>query len=327
MLWVTFILLLALMSLIILWPIYASEEKINKKFILILVPSLVITLYIYSIIGNPDIETITQDNTANDMVEALAERLEKFPGDIQEWRMLGRSSIVTENYQQAADAYRRVLEIQEFPESGSFSDLAESLLFLNNGNFSEEIVSLFDNALHIYPDNPKALFYGGLIASSFNDQELAVSRWQRLLNSSPPEDITNILLSKIAEWRGNETIVSFTDEDIKIPLKVSLKKNINIMFKHDTNLFIIARDPDNPRPPIAVIRRKTSELPLDIILSNDNVMIPGTTLTNFNQLEIIARTSDGNNPVAESGDWYGSIIISSENFLKGFNIVIEQQIP
>ena len=99
------------------------------------------------------------------------------------------------------------------------------------------------------------------------------------------------------------------------------------MFKHNTNLFIIARDPDNPRPPIAVIRRKTSELPLDIILSNDNVMIPGTTLTNFNQLEIIARTSDGNNPVAESGDWYGSIIICTESFLKDFNIVIEQQIP
>ena len=56
-------------------------------------------------------------------------------------------------------------------------------------------------------------------------------------------------------------------------------------------------------------------------------MIPGTTLTNFNQLEIIARTSDGNNPVAESGDWYGSIIISTESFLKDFNIVIEQQIP
>ena len=327
MLWGAFILLLALMSLIILWPIYASEKKINKKSILILTPSLVITLYIYSIIGNPDIETVTQNKTANDMVEVLAERLEKFPGDIQGWKMLGRSSIVTENYKQAADAYRRVLEIQEFPESESYSDLAESLWFLNNGNFSEEIVSLFDNALRIYPDNPKALFYGGIIASSFNDQELAAARWQRLLNSSPPDDIKNILLSKIAEWRGDEAIVSLADEDIKIPLKVSLKKNINVMFEHNTNLFIIARDPDNPRPPIAVIRKKTSELPLDIILSNDNVMIPGTTLTNFNQLEIIARTSVGNNPIAESGDWYGSIIISTENFLKDFNIVIDQQIP
>ena len=327
MLWGAFILLLALMSLIILWPIYASEKKINKKSILILTPSLVITLYIYSIIGNPDIETVTQNKTANDMVEVLAERLEKFPGDIQGWKMLGRSSIVTENYKQAADAYRRVLEIQEFPESESYSDLAESLWFLNNGNFSEEIVSLFDNALRIYPDNPKALFYGGIIASSFNDQKLAAARWQRLLNSSPPDDIKNILLSKIAEWRGDEAIVSLADEDIKIPLKVSLKKNINVMFEHNTNLFIIARDPDNPRPPIAVIRKKTSELPLDIILSNDNVMIPGTTLTNFNQLEIIARTSVGNNPIAESGDWYGSIIISTENFLKDFNIVIDQQIP
>ena len=315
------------MSLIILWPIYASEKKINKKSILILIPSLVITIYIYSIIGNPDIETVTQNNTANDLVEALAERLEKSPDDIQGWRMLGRSSIATENYKQAADAYRRVLEIQEFPESESYSDLAESLLFLNNGNFSEEIISSFDNALRIYPDNPKALFYGGIIASSFNDQELAVSRWQRLLNSSPPDDIKNILLSKIAEWRGDGAIVSLIDKDIKIPLKVSFKKNINIMFEHDTNLFIIARDPDNPRPPIAVIRKKTSELPLDIILSNDNVMIPGTTLTNFNQLEIIARTSDGNNPIAESGDWYGSIIISTENFIKDFNIVIDQQIP
>ena len=327
MLWGTFILLLALMSLIILWPIYASEKKINKKSILILIPSLVITLYIYSIIGHPDIETVTQNNTANDLIEALAERLEESPDDIQGWRMLGRSSIATENYKQAADAYRRVLEIQEFPESESYSDLAESLLFLNNGNFSEEIISLFDNALRIYPDNPKALFYGGIIASSFNDQELAVARWQRLLNSSPPDDIKNILLSKIAEWRGDGAIVSLVDKNIKISLKVSFKKNINIMFEHDTNLFIIARDPDNPRPPIAVIRKKTSELPLDIILSNDNVMIPGTTLTNFNQLEIIARTSDGNNPIAESGDWYGSIIISTENFIKDFNIVIDQQIP
>ena len=37
------------------------------------------TLYIYSIIGHPDIETVTQNNTANDLIEALAERLEESP--------------------------------------------------------------------------------------------------------------------------------------------------------------------------------------------------------------------------------------------------------
>ena len=77
----------------------------------------------------------------------------------------------------------------------------------------------------------------------------------------------------------------------------------------DASIFIIARDPAQPSPPIAVTRRALSELPFAVELGDQESMIPGRNLSAFAEFEMIARVSVSGNPIAQAGDWFGSTIV------------------
>jgi len=44
-------------------------------------------------------------------------------------------------------------------------------------------------------------------------------------------------------------------------------------------------------------------------LGNEDSMIPGRELSNFQEFELVARVSLSGSPAAQPGDWYGSMIV------------------
>ena len=82
------------------------------------------------------------------------------------------------------------------------------------------------------------------------------------------------------------------------------------MFAAEATVFLIARDPAVPVPPIAAARRRLSELPAYVELGDRESMVPGRELSNFAEFELIARVSLSGQPGAQPGDWYGSIIVT-----------------
>ena len=74
-------------------------------------------------------------------------------------------------------------------------------------------------------------------------------------------------------------------------------------------LYIIARDPLKPSPPIAVIRKEV----LSGITTMDNsaIMIPGVRLSNFETIEFIARISLSGEPLDRNGNYLDAKIIST----------------
>ena len=94
----------------------------------------------------------------------------------------------------------------------------------------------------------------------------------------------------------------------------------------EATVFIIARDPAQPSPPIAVARRLLSDLPDVVRLGDGDSMIPGRALSGFPEIELVARVSVSGQPVAQSGDWFGSEIVKpSEN--DAVTLSIAQQVP
>ena len=94
----------------------------------------------------------------------------------------------------------------------------------------------------------------------------------------------------------------------------------------EATVFVIARDPAQPSPPIAVTRRLLSELPGIVELGDADSMIPGRTLSAFPEVEVIARVSLSGQPVAQSGDWFGSQIVKpAEN--NNVTLSIAEQVP
>ena len=111
-----------------------------------------------------------------------------------------------------------------------------------------------------------------------------------------------------------------------VAVKVSLGPDAAASVSPDATVFIIARDPAQPSPPIAAARRIVSELPAEVSLSDADSMVPGRLLSAFERLEIVARVSRSGEPMARPGDWYGEHTISGRGAAP-VEIVIERQVP
>jgi cytochrome c-type biogenesis protein CcmH len=73
------------------------------------------------------------------------------------------------------------------------------------------------------------------------------------------------------------------------------------------------------------VRRRVSELPAVVALSDSDAMVPGRLLSGFPELEIVARVSMSGQPVAQAGDWYGEIVMRPSE-TNEISIVIDREV-
>jgi len=333
--------LLAFMSLVAIgfavWPLYTNGTGFSPLVgaAIVLVVALSAGLYNYQ--GSPAQPSGSGGlQEMDDAVAALAQRLESNPNDINGWKMLGRSYMTIGNYSGAVQAFEKAVALESAQDAQSLVSLGEARLAQSGAGISGEIASLFENALAIDPNNPQGLFYGGIGAFNRNNVELAADRWEQLLELNPPDEIQGILQQRIAEWRGLEAppaqamvqepaqeqapqsapepaeVVALPDA--VVTARLSLGDAALQALPAEATIFIIARDPSQPGPPIAVSRRRLSELPVTIGLGDRESMVAGRSLSAFAEFELLARVSLSGQPTAQPGDWYGSqIVVPAEN--------------
>ena len=331
MLWIAFGIMLLVAALVVAWPLYREEQRLTGRSALTIVSVLALSAGIYSEIGRPDAQVGADEaGSISAMVESLARRLEGDTGDVKGWKMLGRSYAQLKRYSEAASAFQQAAELEGYTDGQTLVDFGVALM-MNDGNaLHGHAGELFENALAIAPNNPQALFYGGIAAVDRGEPLVAADRWETLLASSPPPDIEGILRQRIAEWRGvGVTMPPTTTESaggIELTINVQMDTAASQSIDPDATVFVIARDPAQPAPPVAVVRRRASELPFDVTLSDDNSMIPGRILSNFSNLELIVRASASGQPMAQPGDWFGSQIIDIST-TRSLSIIISRQVP
>ncbi len=331
MLWITFGIMLLAAALVVAWPLYREERRLTGRSAIAIVSVLALSAGIYSEIGRPDASVVVgEENSVDEMVESLARRLETDMDDVKGWKMLARSYAQLKRYAEATSAYQHVAELENYTDGQTLVDFGEAMMMNDGSALQGQAGELFENALAIAPGNPKALFYGGIAAVDRGEPLVAADRWETLLATSPPPDIEGILRQRIAEWRGIETSVALPIADpatvVELTISVQMDDAASRAISPDATVFVIARDPAQPAPPVAVVRRRASELPFDVILNDANAMIPGRVLSNFSNLELIVRASASGQPIAQSGDWFGSQIVDTRT-TRSLDIIISRQVP
>ncbi len=314
--------------LVIALPLYRQQRRFSTSSAAAIAMVLLISISVYSRIGTPDADTPQAGggSSIEDMVSSLAQRLEQHPDDLSGWKMLGRSYVQTRNFPGAIAAFERAVEMEAGRNGQTLADLGEVILMSDHRRPSDRASQLFENALALAPDNQKALFYGGMAAIERGDKELGATRWERLLANSPPENIRQILRQQIAELRGAAPADVTTSAGGVVTVSVSLGEAAAVAVQPGSTVFIIARDPAQPSPPIAAVRRLVSELPADVAIGDSDAMIPGRVPSAFSQLEIVARVSMSGQPIAQSGDWFGQQILSITESSE-VAIIIDEQVP
>jgi len=327
------------------WPIFRHKKTLTPLIgvAVVFVVALSAGLYYYQ--GVPELESVTGDRPElEDVVEDLAARMQSNPADVNGWKMLGRSYMAMGNYGGAVDAFERAVALESAQDAQTLVSLGEALLANTGSAIEGRIASIFENALALDANNPQALFYGGIGAFNRNDEATAANRWERLLALNPPAEIQGILQQRVAEWRGEsapmpsavaaptqaptpaQTAPPSAGSGAVVSASISLTEAAATSLPAEATVFVIARDPAQPVPPIAVVRRRLSELPAVVELGDRESMVPGRSLSGFAEFELIARVSVSGQPAANPGDWFGSLIVNpAEN--SRVELPIQQQVP
>jgi cytochrome c-type biogenesis protein CcmH len=327
MIWLLFGLMLLAAALFVAWPLYRRERRLSASLVAGVGTVMVLSAGVYSFTGTP-VEPPAPSVDA--MMSSLEQRLAEQPDDLDGWKMLGRSAIHLEDWPKAVTAFERAVELESATNAQTLADLGEAMLNNDWNTITGRAGDLFENAIVISPTNHKALFYAGVAAVERGNLELGAERWEALLAQSPPPEVQAILRERIAVWRGEEpaaTPAVATGEAV-IEVDLSLSADASEAVGPDATVYIIARDPAQPSPPVAAVRRKASELPLTVTLGDGDSMIPGRLLSSFRQLEIVARASISGEPLARAGDWYGQETIDpgAGGIADAVRIHIEQRV-
>ncbi len=94
-------------------------------------------------------------------------------------------------------------------------------------------------------------------------------------------------------------------EAVRISVNLDLELAQTASLTPSTNLFVFVRAKEQGGPPLAVHRATVGQLPLDIVLSDADAMMPSRTVSAFEELEIVARVALGGKPTMTPGDLFG----------------------
>jgi cytochrome c-type biogenesis protein CcmH len=251
------------------------------------------------------------------MVAKLEQHLSDDPNDVAGWLMLGRSYLALQRMDDAVNAYDRAHKLAGNNTEAALG-LGEAISLRAGGQISPEASQLFEEALKLEPNNPKALLYGGFAAATRDDRALARSRWQALKDLHPPPQIEEMLDARIAalgipEESGTNASPTGTSASAQGSAPAQVTVNIHIApalksrLKPETPLFVFAREPDSRGPPLAAKRLTSEAIGTQVQLSAADSMMPGRVLVAGKRVSITARVSFSGRPIPAAGDLYGEL--------------------
>ena len=251
------------------------------------------------------------------MVAKLEQHMRDDPKDIAGWLMLGRSYLALQRMDDAVNAYDRAHQLNGNSVEAALG-LGEAISLRAGGRISPDASKLFEDALKLEPNNPKALLYGGFAAATRGDRDLARSRWQALKDLHPPPQIEQMLDARIAslgsaEESGTNASPAGTSASpqgsaaAQVTVNIRIAPALKARLKSETPLFVFAREPDSRGPPLAAKRLTSDAIGTQVQLSAADSMMPGRVLVAGQRVSITARLSFSGRPIPTAGDLYGEL--------------------
>lgn len=273
-----------------------------------------------------------------EMVARLEEKLKESPDNDEGWVMLGRSYTVMGRYGEAAQAYAKASALREEKDADVLAAQAEALSLAEDGRISEQTRRLIGKALALDAAQPRALWLSGFDAFQQGDYRRAIAQWRRLAAQVDPasEDHSSLQQAiQIAHERmgaaadapqaPNQTQTDATPT--RLTVEVNLDESLAQDLQGDETVFIFARAAEGPRMPLAIVRKRVSDLPATVVLDDSMAMTPRTRLSAFDQVVIQARVSRAGTAQPRSGDLEGTTGPVPSTGTKEVRVTIDRVVP
>ena len=290
-----------------------------------------------------------------ELVQQLAARMEKEPGNAEGWGLLARTYYAMQRYDDAVKAYEKLAAL--LPQDADvMADLADALAMAAGRRIAGRPLELVQAALVRDPQQWKALAMAGTEAFERKDYRAAVGYWERLRAAIPADSplATNIAGS-IDEARrlGNlpaapaqaatspppaasgaasgaavsgAAVSGAAVSGAAVSGEVRLAPELATRLAPGDTVFVTARAAQGPRIPLAVQRLQGKELPASFRLDDALAMAPNMKLSGFAEVVVSARVSRSGQALPQSGD-LESAPVPVKSGASGVILTIDRVVP
>ncbi|OJT50703.1 c-type cytochrome biogenesis protein CcmI [Pseudomonas moraviensis] len=278
----------------------------------VLVPVLGLGLYLH--FGAADKVELTREFAqAPQSMEEMTQRLERAvaaqPDSAEGLYFLGRTYMAQDRPADAAKMFERAANLAgRQPEL--LGQWAQAQYFADGKKWSEQIQKLTDEALKADPKEVTSLGLLGIAAFEGERYQEAIDYWNRLLAQLPPDDNSRAALQggieRAAERltaSGGKVAEAAAPKSALLTVSVDLASDLKSKVQPGDSVFIFARATSGPPAPLAAKRLTVADLPVTVELGDADAMMPQLKLSNFPEVQLVARISRAGQPTA--GEWIG----------------------
>lgn len=289
------------------------ESRLGKPLPLlaaVLVPVLGLGLYLhYGAIDKVELtrEFAQPPVSLADMTQRLERAAAAQPDSAEGLYFLGRAYMAQDRSADAAKVFERTVALAgRQPEL--LGQWAQAQYFANNKQWSPQLQALTDEALKLDPKEVTSLGLLGIAAFEGQRYQEAIDYWNRLLALLPEKDNSRSALQggidraaeKLKEGGGAVAPIAKT---AVMKVRVDLAADVKARALPTDSVFIFARAVSGPPAPLAAKRVTVADLPVTVELGDADAMIPQLKLSNFPEVQLVARISRAGQPTA--GEWIG----------------------
>ncbi|MGZ9667123.1 c-type cytochrome biogenesis protein CcmI [Pseudomonas sp. GNP014] len=281
----------------------------------VLVPVLGLGLYLH--FGAADKVELTREFAqAPQSMEEMTQRLERAvaaqPDSAEGLYFLGRTYMAQERPADAAKMFERAANLAgRQPEL--LGQWAQAQYFADGKKWSAKIQALTDEALKADPKEVTSLGLLGIAAFEGERYQEAIDYWNRLLAQLPPDDNSRAALQggikraaeRLEASGGKVAQAPVAAKAALLKVSVDLSSELRSKVQPGDSVFIFARATSGPPAPLAAKRLTVADLPVTVELGDADAMMPQLKLSNFPEVQLVARISRAGQPTA--GEWVGRI--------------------
>lgn len=242
-----------------------------------------------------------------------------------EWNYLYARMLFSDGqYEESIAIFEKILSTlpleAKSDRAATLIQIAQGKLYISNQIATQEVYDIVEQALSMEPGNSQALGLAGVIAFELDRYETALTHWKALwlnVSNSPEVEALEQGIKRIVtrlEAQGKTVDLSWMKR-AEVKVRVSISAELKAQLAEDDAVFVMAKAMTGPAMPLAALKLMANDLPQEVVLDDSLGMVPGLTLDQFEEVQIIARVAKGGQPMANSGDFQGvvkPILVKSE---------------
>jgi cytochrome c-type biogenesis protein CcmH len=240
---------------------------------------------------------------------------EKEPKNSDAWYSLGQALVGIGEFEDALTSFDKVIGI-DGEQADLFGAKAQASYYKNEQKITEEVQSYIDKALSLDAKDPSTNILLGMNNFINKNYQQAIDYWQIIVNDNRPSVNIDALKGAIVEAQsrlsltGGKVNDDIRDAGPQLSLHVSVSEGILTQLNtgEDKVVFIYAIPNEGARMPLAAIKVKASDLPLDVILNDQSAMTPAAKLSDVEQVSVYAIISKDGGVGIKPGDFKAEII-------------------